>query len=171
MVDEMDPSGDHMSDLRADRPHMPGYGIQGPQDGEGLLSWDHIAGQLAVARNYWIVTASASGRPHATPVWGLWHAGRFYFASGGNSRKARNLAENPFIVVHLESGDQVVILEGTAALIDNPSLSADLDRAYHAKYGVRLEGNATYLVTVEKAFAWAERNFPGSATRWTSAPE
>ena len=37
-------------------------------------------------------------------------------------RKGRNLAENPNVAVHLESGDDVVILEGVAEVVTDPGL-------------------------------------------------
>jgi general stress protein 26 len=66
------------------------------------------------------------GRPHATPVSGVWIEGGFYFGTGTGSRKARNLAKNQHLVVHLESGDEVVILEGVAEEVADP---ASLDGA------------------------------------------
>jgi hypothetical protein len=54
----------------ASRPHMPGYGV--PENKKGMLPWSHVTGRMAESRNYWISTVSPAGRPHATPVWGLW---------------------------------------------------------------------------------------------------
>jgi len=56
----------------------------------------------------------ADGLPHAVPVWGVWVDGALYFGTDRRSRKARNLATNQGAVVHLESGDDAVILEGFA---------------------------------------------------------
>ena len=92
------------------RPYAPGYGI--PSDPAGMLSWDRVEGHLTEARNYWVATVRPDGRPHVTPVWGLWVGEAFYFGAEPGSRKARNLVENPNVVVHLESGDDVVIVEG-----------------------------------------------------------
>src|SRR4051812_9693775 len=91
---------------------VAGNGIDQPA--EGLLPWSFVDERRATAHNYWVVTSSAAGRPHAAPVWGLWLDGRFYFSTDPASRKGRNLAANPALVVHLESGDDAVILEGTA---------------------------------------------------------
>jgi hypothetical protein len=50
---------------------------------------------MAAAHGCWVATVHPDGRPHLTPVWGLWVYGVFYFGSGPGTRKARNLAENP----------------------------------------------------------------------------
>src|SRR4051794_40830493 len=94
-----------------ERPGMPeGYGIS--RESDGLLPWSWAEERLEASHNYWIVTASPDGRPHAMPVWGVWTGGALYFATSRASRKGRNLAANPRLVVHLESGDEAVILEG-----------------------------------------------------------
>src|SRR4029077_18323417 len=50
------------------RPATPGY-FRPADEGSGLLDWEETAARFAAAKNYWIGTASASGRPHAMPVW------------------------------------------------------------------------------------------------------
>src|SRR4051794_25481300 len=93
---------------RTPTPHRPGfapgYGIDGSSP-EGMLPWSEVVARLEAARNYWICTTRPDGRPHASPVWGLWFEDEFVFSTGTDSRKGRNLAENPEVVVHLESGD------------------------------------------------------------------
>ena len=80
-------------------------------------------------RNYWVATVRPDGRLHAVPVWGVWLNGTFHFGGGRRTRKARNLAVNP----RLESGDDVVILDGVAEEITDPSLLVCIDDAYEAK--------------------------------------
>src|SRR5205814_2209208 len=82
---------------------FPGYGV--PDDAGGMLPWSWAEGRLASAHNYWVATAGPG--PHASPVWGLWQGGGFLFSCGQRSRKARDLAQDPRVVVHLESGDEV----------------------------------------------------------------
>ena len=152
---------------KTDRPDMPGYGIQPPTQAAGLLPWSFVSDRMSAAKNYWVATASLSGAPQAVPVWGLWVEEQFYFSSGKRSRKGRNLAANPQVVVHLESGDEVVILEGGVEEIRAGSLFDTLAKAYHAKYAVSLTlQNPVYHLVAHKAFAWRERDFPTSATRW-----
>jgi len=92
---------------------MPeGYGV--PETDEGLLDWSWAVTRLESALNYWFATTRSDGRPHAMPAWAVWLDGALYFEGSPMTRRARNLAANPAVVVHLESGDDVVILEGDA---------------------------------------------------------
>ena len=102
------------------RPDMaPSYGLS--SEPEGMLPWGWAVEQLVASRNYWVCTTRPDGRPHAAPVWGLWADDALYFGTDPASRKGRNLAENPELVVHLESGDDVVILEGRVDITDDPA--------------------------------------------------
>lgn len=153
---------------QASRPHMPGYGILPADEGSGLLPWSLVDEQMAAARNYWVASSSPDGQPHAAPVWGLWQADVFFFGTGAHSRKGRNLAENPAVVVHLESGDDVVILEGEVQRVRDEAQLKELDKAYHAKYGLSMivGDSPIYGLRPSRVLAWRESDFPGSATRW-----
>ncbi len=155
------------------RPRMPeGYGV--PASDEGLLAWSHAVERLERARNYWIVTVRPNGKPHAAPLWGVWLDGVLYFEGGPDTRRGRNLVDNPSVVVHLESGDDVVILEGEAHEVKAPerSLTVRLAEQYSAKYGDvgyqpgpdAWDNGGLYAVRVHKAMAWTR--FPTDATRW-----
>ena len=145
------------------------YGIA-PATSGGLLPWNSVSEQLARSRNYWVCTTRPDGAPHAAPVWGVWLDDAFYFSTDPASRKGRNLAADPRIVVHLESGDEVVILEGRAARVADPALLERFVAAYAAKYDFRLEASdlasRVYRVQPRTAYAWHEEDFPQSATRW-----
>ncbi len=92
---------------------MPeGYGV--PDTDEGVLDWSWAVARLESALNYWFATTRPDGRPHAMPAWAVWLDGTLYFEGSPLTRRARNIAANPAVVVHLESGDDVVILEGEA---------------------------------------------------------
>jgi hypothetical protein len=97
-------------------------------------------------------------------VWGVWLEDRFCFGTDPNSIKGRNLRRSPSMVVHLESGDETVILEGSVRLMEDPALIKRFADAYDAKYKVRPAGG--YCLDATKAFAWRESDFPKTATRW-----
>jgi hypothetical protein len=92
--------------------------------------------RLVEARNYWLCTVRPNGHPHVVPKWGVWVEGRLYFDGSPDTRHARNIAENPAVVLHLESGDDVVILEGVCTACGKPAgrLGVKVARAYTAKY-------------------------------------
>ena len=93
---------------------MPDYGISGADEGEGLLPWEWAAERLSVSHNYMVATTRPDGRPHVMPVWGVWLDDAFYFSTGRQSRKARNLGANPHCVVSTDRAEEAVILEGLA---------------------------------------------------------
>lgn len=157
-----------MANVKTSRPSMPGYGVVGEKEGAGLLPWSFVEERMAAAHNYWIGTCKPNGRPHSAPVWGLWHEGAFYFSTGDKSRKGRNLATNPAVSVHLESGDQAVMFEGDVEAVSDAKLLKALDKAYKAKYGFPMQGpGIIFALKPKRAFAWREQDFPQCATRWT----
>jgi hypothetical protein len=154
----------------ASRPNFPkDYGILGEDAGYGLLPWSRVGEQLEASRNYWIHTTRPDGRPHVKPVWGLWFEQRFYFATSPQSITGRNIGINPSLSVNLESGNDVVILEGTAEVVTDPTFLSRLDEAYYQKYSYHLvheDGGPVYALRHKAGFAWRERDFTGSATKY-----
>lgn len=147
-----------------------GYGISA--DPEGMLPWSWADERLTSSRNYWVATTRSDGSPHAAPVWGVWLGEAAYFGTSRSSRKGRNLVRDPRCVVHAESGDEVVILEGEAEEITLDDRIAD---AYESKYGYRPEppggeGEAWYRLQPRIAYAWLESDYVRSATRFSFAP-
>jgi hypothetical protein len=65
-------------------------------------------------------------------VWGVWLPDGFWFSTGSLAR--HNLLTNPQITVHLESGDQVVIVEGVAAAMTGAGRLRAFLAAYNPKY-------------------------------------
>ncbi|HVS13134.1 MAG TPA: pyridoxamine 5'-phosphate oxidase family protein [Thermoanaerobaculia bacterium] len=154
-----------------ERPTLdPDYGIS--TEPEGMLPWSWVDEQLAERRNLWLATARADGRPHAAPVWFVWVDQQLCFSTAPGSVKGRNLARSPWVTAHLESGDEVVVLEGAARLLDRAAdaeLIASVDRAYHDRYGMTVSdhrGGVLYALRPSKVLAWREQDFPASATRW-----
>jgi len=132
-----------------------------------MLPWSFARERLEQAKNYWLATASATGRPHAAPVWGAWIDDRLYFEGSPATRWGRNLVANPQLTVHLESGDQVVIVEGTVTDVDDVgvTLAERITGVFAAKYdGYQPQGRSFFVLTLRRAFGW--RQFPADATRW-----
>ncbi len=155
------------------RPEMPhGYGI--PESAEGMLPWSFVDEQMLPARNYWVATVRPDGRPHVMPVWGAWLDGKLYIEGSPETRRHRNILSNPNVVVHLEDGSRVVIIEGVAyeAGKPEPSLGERLSEAYTAKYRElgyapgpdNWDNGGLYVIIPQKAFAWTK--FPTDTTRW-----
>lgn len=160
---------------------MSDYGV--PADVADALPWSWAQERLVGNKNYWVVTASAAGRPHSMPVWGAWvpDDDTFWFSCSPNARKARNLAENPRCVVTVDDTVECISVEGQTRLVDPAQDATDLDRAvaaYVVKYwddpaeheAMRefFLSHATFKFTPEVAFGIIEREeeFAQKATRW-----
>jgi hypothetical protein len=153
------------------RPLLPkDYGV--PETDEGMVPWSWAVEQLTAARNYWFCTTRPDGRPHAMPAWAVWVDDALYFDGSPATRRGRNLARNPSLVVHLESGDQVVILEGEAleAGKPDPALAERLVAAFEAKYPdyhpapTSWDEGGLWRLQPKVAFGWT--TFPTALTRW-----
>jgi PPOX class probable F420-dependent enzyme len=155
---------------------MPGYGILGPTEGTGLLPWSWATERLTRSHDYWVATVWPDGRPHVTPVWGVWHDDALWFSCSRGSRKARNLAANPAAVATSEDPVNPVVVEGRATVVQSRSAIADFatwcDTKYRTNYGTEFfaaPGNACFRLEVVTAFGLSGEDFAGSPTTWDFA--
>jgi hypothetical protein len=142
-----------------------------------MLSWSDVAARLAAARTYWLCTTMPSGAPHAAPVWGVVAGGTLYLYSERHTVKARNLAADPRLVVHLESGEDVLIVRGMAEDAGSPSQVPGVVAALAAKYtgaGDRRylpdadpDFDVVYALRPQLAMMWCLADYEGSQRRWT----
>ena len=152
------------------RPNMPNYGVM-PDDVSAMLSWDWVDQQMDEAHNYWVCSVCGDGRPHSVPVWGAWVDGNLYFGTDKKSVKARNIARDDRVVVHLDSGDETVIFEGRLfqARVSEEQLKK-ISKRYVEKYELdpQLDDSGDLLLRLipKKVMAWLEREYPASATYW-----
>jgi hypothetical protein len=98
------------------------------------MPWPTIDARLRSMREIWIATASPAGRPDATPVWFWWDGTCAYFTTAAVSRKARNIAHEPEVVLHNGDGTDPIILKGRAERVDDPDQLGRVDAAYREKY-------------------------------------
>jgi Pyridoxamine 5'-phosphate oxidase len=101
-------------------------------------TWAEARGTLHNAELYWLSTVRPDGRPHVTPLLGIWHDDATYFCTGSTERKARNLAQNANCVIatgcnHLSGLD--VVVEGEALPETDGAELAHVADAFEAKYG------------------------------------
>ena len=62
----------------------------------------------------WLSTTRPDGRPHTAGIGAIWLDDRFYFTSGPETRKSRNLAANPSCTMALSLPDIDLVVEGRA---------------------------------------------------------
>ena len=144
---------------------------------DDALTWSEVSALLAVPRNYWLSTTTPSGAPHAAPVWGVVIGRTLYVCSERRAVKARNLAADPRVVVHLESGDDVVIVRGTAEDLGVPAQVPSVVPAFAAKYAAPDDqqylpgddpGEAVYAIRAQSAMVWHLADYEASQRRWSS---
>lgn len=146
-----------------------------------MLTWADVEAKLVAASVYWLATVRPDGTPHVVPRWGVWLDRRFWYDGAPTTRHARNLADNPACALHLESGTEAVIVEGTSAVTraQAATMGARLAEAftkYHdlgyrpsADAWAEDDGGGLRVLTPRRAFAWFR--FPADATRFTFLPE
>jgi nitroimidazol reductase NimA-like FMN-containing flavoprotein (pyridoxamine 5'-phosphate oxidase superfamily) len=136
--------------------------IYGTASGQ-VRTWTHIDQRLRDATHYWVSTVDLHGRPHATPVDGIWMDGLLYFGGDPATQRQRNLRRNAAVCIHLESADDVVIVHGMATTLTNVdlALAKRLSAASKKKYGYgptpeMYQASAISVLRPEVAFAWTD---------------
>ena len=160
-----------MKPTKVTRPVFPRGYVNQPASS---LTWDWVAAQLTESKNYWLCSvrppapAAPAGRPHVIPRWAVYVDGKIYYDGSPETRHARNLESNPDISVHLESGTEAIILEGTSRPAEKPSpeFGKKLAQTYTEKYkdlGYAPEPNqwdegGLYVFRPRQCIAWSKFN-------------
>lgn len=148
----------------------PGY-VDKPAS---FLTWDWVAAQLTDAKHYWLCSVRADGRPHVVPRWGVFLDDKFYYDGSPDTRHAQNIVKNPHVSLHLENGEQAIILDGTSKPAGRPSpeLGMKLSKAYRRKYREMgyspkpdsWDKGGLYVFTPRQCIAWS--NFTKDPTKF-----
>ncbi len=105
----------------------------------------HVEQRLRTDPLVWLITVRPDGRPHVVPVWFFWDGETFLIFSEPNKPKVRNLRQNPNVTLALDGagnlGWDVVVVEGTAELLNETSLSLLMANypAFAEKYNALLQ--------------------------------
>ena len=147
---------------------------------DNTVSWPEVAARLAAARSYWVCTTTPSGAPHAAPVWGVVLNETLHLYSERHTVKARNLAADPRVVVHLESAEDVLIVRGTAEDLGTPAQVPAVVAALSAKYTSEKDRqylpdadpafDVVYAIRPQSARMWQLADWEGSQRGWTLPP-
>ena len=165
--------------------------------GAAAMDWTHVAGRLDQGvsqvpggggpdrHTSWLTTLNPDGSPHVNGVGAIWADGAFWFETGRETRKGRNLARDPRCTLSVATNEFDLVVEGEAKVVTDPPTVAlmaalwasqgwpckvdESGRALTAEYSAPSAGrppwhvyridarSATALQTVE----------PGGATRWS----
>jgi PPOX class probable F420-dependent enzyme len=157
------------------RPYMPGYGVEPPDRGTGLLPWSWAAERLRDSHDYWLATVWPDGRPQATPVWGVWDGEALWWSSSPTARKSRNLARDRRCTVATDNPHEPVVVEGRAEPVAEREAVVRMAGLMNAKYGTEYPSefylaNAAFRLRPAVVFGLSDADFTGSPTRWRFAP-
>jgi nitroimidazol reductase NimA-like FMN-containing flavoprotein (pyridoxamine 5'-phosphate oxidase superfamily) len=100
--------------------------------------WSTVVEVLAEAELYWLTTVRGDGRPHVTPLVGVWVDNSFVFCTGDDEQKARNLVSNVNVAVTTgvnswKDGIDVVV-EGTVFRLTGAQTLKRVADVYREKY-------------------------------------
>jgi nitroimidazol reductase NimA-like FMN-containing flavoprotein (pyridoxamine 5'-phosphate oxidase superfamily) len=158
----------------AEQPFDTDFGAPAP--------WPEARARLAEAQTYWLATVRPDGRPHVTPLLGVWVDGALHFVANATSRKARNLAHDAHCVITAGNPLLDLVVEGEAAKVSDDATLQRVANVYASKYGWEVtvrngafdaDGAPTagpppyevYEVTPTTIFAFGTDETVGS-TRW-----
>jgi hypothetical protein len=117
--------------------------------------------ERATARLYrehiiWLATTRPEGRPHLVPIWHVWHQGKIYISTGGDSVKMRNIRHQPHVALSLPDAMDVVLVEGIAR--PAPELNDELAPHFIQKFDWDFREDSEYgglvQVTPAKILTW-----------------
>lgn len=157
-------------------PHMEpawifSFDAPGPQ-----LEWEWAHKRLREATTFWLATKAFDGRPHVRPIWGFWQQGGFWFST--TNRSVPYIEAEPEVVLHTDSGEEVVIVEGRCERLYGKELLQTISTGYLERYnhstvatdeGVFTPegyGGPGFKIVPTKVLGWVAPQF-NTATRWT----
>jgi nitroimidazol reductase NimA-like FMN-containing flavoprotein (pyridoxamine 5'-phosphate oxidase superfamily) len=102
------------------------------------VSWRQVSDVLAAAELYWLTTVRKNGRPHITPLIGVWVDDGFVFCTGPEEQKARNLAASSAVAVttgvNTWNDGLDVVVEGNAERVTGVDMLTRLADTVREKY-------------------------------------
>ena len=108
----------------------------------------HVAERLRQEPIIWLSSVRPDQRPHLVPVWFVWDGSEaILIVSEPENQKIRNIRQNNHVTLALETaqgGDDVVLIEGDAELVEDETLAFQISHptlavAYIEKYGQKIE--------------------------------
>lgn len=150
-----------MNSPKVIRPTFPPGYVEKPAS---FLTWEWVAKQLTESKHYWLCSVRPNGKPHVVPRWCVFVDGKIYYDGSPETRHAQNIGKNPHVSLHLESGAEAIILEGTATLAGKPSpeLGKKLSQAYkkYKEFGYAPKPNSwdeggLFVFTPRQCIAWS----------------
>lgn len=140
---------------------------------EMLLSDIEEIGRSMSVRSY-LATTDGEGHPHVVPVHPGWEGSTIWVMTTETAKKARNIASNPNIAMHWESGDagDGLLVWGRASIHDDAETK---HRLWHGVFDYDLSAFApngpdspeiVFLAVTPTKAAYAKAYGAGGVQRW-----
>jgi hypothetical protein len=132
----------------------------------------------------WLATINPDGSPHVTGIGALWADGCWWFATGVQTRKGKNLARDPRCTLSVAAREFDLVVDGEASPVTDTATVADMAARWAAEgWPARVDDTGTaltaeysapsagpppwhvYRLTPRTATALGTVD-PGGATRW-----
>ena len=109
----------------------------GQAEGLPAIEWSLVETQLADLLthddprspdrvSFWLTTLNTDGSAHVTSVGALWHNGSCWFQTGERTRKARNVARDPWCTFSVATKGFDVTVSGEARRVTDASIVAEI---------------------------------------------
>jgi len=110
-----------------------------------LLDWARIEARLRAGLSQapgtggpdrhtcWLATINPDGSPHVTGIGALWADGCWWFATGMQTRKGRNLARDPRCTLSVAAQEFDLVVDGEASLVTDTATVADMAARWAAE--------------------------------------
>jgi general stress protein 26 len=109
------------------------------QDEADPTAWSEVEEVLDQAELYWLTTVRSDGRPHVTPLIGVFEDGAVHFCTGAREQKARNLEHSTQVALTTGNNSWAkgldVVVEGAAVRVKARKALQGLSDSYVEKYG------------------------------------
>ncbi len=94
----------------------------------------------------WLATVNRDGSPHLTGVGAVWLEGSFWFVTGEQTRKGRNLAGDPRCTLSVATREFDLVIEGVATRVTDPTTVTSLAEQWNAGgWPARVDASGTAL--------------------------
>jgi general stress protein 26 len=103
--------------------------------------------RLETERNLWLASVRPNGSPHLVPIWFVWHDDKAFLCTSRESVKARNISKNPNVVFALQDGDNPLVIQAAAQILDE--VPKEVTDAFKRKFDWDIQGDKIYNAVVE----------------------
>ena len=133
----------------------------------------------------WLATINEDGSPHVNGIGAQWADGAWWFETGENTRKGRNVARDPRCTLSVAVHEFDLVVDGVAEKVTDPATVAKMAEVWAAGgWPCRVDESGTaltaefsapsagpppwhvYRISPTRATALGTL-MPGGATRWT----